>query len=228
MERKFIITIDGPSGAGKSTVSQLLAERLKYQYIDTGALYRVVALKVREENVDPENVKDISSLCNRLDVSFDQKNGELRVFLEGKDVSEEIRTPEMSLLASGVSAKKVVRDALLKIQRKLGDGGGIVVEGRDMGTVVFPEAEVKFFLNASLHIRGERRFRQYRDKGKVFDLGKIIREIKKRDLDDTKRALSPLRPADDAVEINSTKMNIEEVVETMLKIVQQRLLSSSK
>lgn len=228
MERKFIITIDGPSGAGKSTVSQLLAERLKYQYIDTGALYRVVALKVREENVDPENVKDISSLCNRLDVSFDQKNGELRVFLEGKDVSEEIRTPEMSLLASGVSAKKVVRDALLKIQRKLGDGGGIVVEGRDMGTVVFPEAEVKFFLNASLRIRGERRFRQYRDKGKVFDLGKIIQDIKKRDLDDTKRALSPLKPADDAIEIDSTKLNIEEVVETMLKIVQHRLLSSSK
>ena len=224
----MIITIDGPSGAGKSTVSQLLAEKLKYQYIDTGALYRVVALKVKEERVDPGNEVDISSLCNRLDVSFDQKNGKLGVFLEGKDVSEEIRTPEMSLLASGLSAKKVVRDALLRIQRKLGDGGGVVIEGRDMGTVVFPEAEVKFFLNASLNIRGERRFRQYRDKGKIFDLGKIVREIEKRDLDDTRRALSPLKPADDAIEIDSTKMNIEEVVETMLKIVQQRLLSSSK
>ena len=228
MERKLIITIDGPSGAGKSTISQLLAERLRYQYIDTGALYRVVALKVREENVDLENEEDISSLCDSLDVSFSQENGNLRVFLEGRDVSEEIRTPEMSLLASGVSAKKVVRDALHTIQRKLGDGGGIVIEGRDMGTVVFPEAEVKFFLNASLRIRGERRFRQYRDKGKVFDLGKIIQDIKKRDLDDTKRALSPLKPADDAIEIDSTKLNIEEVVETMLKIVQHRLLSSSK
>lgn len=228
MKRKLIITIDGPSGAGKSTVSQLLAEKLKYQYIDTGALYRVVALKVKQENLDPEDEDSLSSLCNRLDVSFGQKNGNLEFFLEGKDVSEEIRTPEMSLLASGVSAKKVVRDALLKIQRKLGDGGGIVVEGRDMGTVVFPEAEVKFFLNASLNIRGERRFKQYRDKGKVFDLDKIIREIEKRDSDDTRRALSPLKPADDAIEVDSTKMNLEEVVEAMFKIVQQRLPSSSK
>ena len=228
MKRKLIITIDGPSGAGKSTVSQLLAEKLKYQYIDTGALYRVVALKVKQENLDPEDEDGLSLLCNRLDVCFGKKNGKLGFFLEGKDVSEEIRTPEMSLLASGVSAKKVVRDALLKIQRKLGDGGGIVVEGRDMGTVVFPEAEVKFFLNASLNIRGERRFKQYRDKGKVFDLDKIIREIEKRDSDDTRRAPSPLKPADDAIEVDSTKMNLEEVVEAMLKIVQQRLPSSSK
>ena len=228
MKRKLIVTIDGPSGAGKSTVSQLLAERLKYQYIDTGALYRVVALKVKQENLDPEDEDGLSSLCNRLDVSSGQENGKLGFFLEGKDVSEEIRTPEMSLLASEVSAKKVVRDTLLKIQRKLGDGGGIVVEGRDMGTVVFPEAEVKFFLNASLNIRGERRFKQYRDKGKVFDLDKIIREIEKRDSDDTRRALSPLKPADDAIEVDSTKMNLEEVVEAMLKIVQQRLPSSSK
>lgn len=226
MKRKLIVTIDGPSGAGKSTVSQRLAERLDYQYIDTGALYRVVALKVKKENIDPENEEDLSSICNGLDVSFEQENGKLGIFLEGKDVSEEIRTPEMSLLASGVSAKNVVRNALLKIQRKLGDGGGIVIEGRDMGTVVFPEAEVKFFLNASLNVRGERRFEQYRDKGKVFDRNKIIREIEKRDLDDTKRALSPLKPADDAIKVDSTKMNIEEVVEAMLTIVQQRLSSS--
>ncbi len=228
MKRKLIITIDGPSGAGKSTVSQLLAERLLYQYIDTGALYRVVALKVKLEDIDPENEESLSSLCSRLDVYFDQKNGKLRVFLERKDVTEEIRTPEMSLLASRVSAKKVVRNALLEIQRKLGDGGGIVVEGRDMGTVVFPEAEVKFFLNASLKTRGERRFNQYLEKGKVFDLDKIVQEIEKRDLDDTKRALSPLKLADGAIKIDSTKMNIEEVVEAMLKIIQQRLPSSAK
>lgn len=226
MKRKLIVTIDGPSGAGKSTVSQLLAEKLNYQYIDTGALYRVVALKVKRENIDPKNEEELASLCNGLDVCFGQKNGQHRIFLEGTDVSEEIRTPEMSLLASGVSSKKVVRDALLHIQRRLGDGGGIVIEGRDMGTVVFPEAEVKFFLNASLNVRGERRFRQYRDKGNVFDLNKIVREIEKRDSDDTKRALSPLKPADDAIEINSTKMNIEEVVGAMLEIVQQRLSSS--
>ena len=227
MKRELIVTIDGPSGAGKSTVSQLLAERLKYKYIDTGALYRVVALKVKQEDIDPESEGDLSLLCSRLNISFDQKNGKLRVFLEGKDVTEKIRTPEMSLLASKVSAKKVVRSALLSIQRKLGDEGGIVVEGRDMGTVVFPEAEVKFFLKASLKTRGERRFNQYLEKGKVFDLDQIIREVEKRDLDDTRRALSPLKPADSAIEIDSTRKNIEEVVEEMLKVVQKHLSSPS-
>lgn len=228
MERKLIITIDGPSGAGKSTVSQLLAERLKYKYIDTGALYRVVALKVRQMNIGLENEEELYSLCSTLDVSFDQKNGQLRIFLEGKDVSEEIRTPEMSLLASKVSAKKVVRDALLVIQRKLGNEGGVVMEGRDMGTVVFPEAEVKFFLAASLKVRGKRRFKQYLEKGKVFDLNQITHEIEKRDLYDSKRALSPLKPNDGATVIDSTKMSIEEVVEEMLKVVQQHIPSSSK
>ena len=227
MKRKLIVTIDGPSGAGKSTVSQLLAEKLKYKYIDTGALYRVVALKVKQEDIDPESEGDLSLLCSRLNISFDQKNGKLRVFLEGKDVTEKIRTPEMSLLASKVSAKKVVRSALLSIQRKLGDEGGIVVEGRDMGTVVFPEAEVKFFLKASLKTRGERRFNQYLEKGKVFDLDQIIREVEKRDLDDTRRALSPLKPADSAIEIDSTRKSIEEVVEEMLTVVQKHLSSPS-
>jgi cytidylate kinase len=227
MKRELIVTIDGPSGAGKSTVSQLLAERLKYKYVDTGALYRIVALKVKQEDIDPESEGDLSLLCSRLNISFDQKNGKLRVFLEGKDVTEKIRTPEMSLLASKVSAKKVVRSALLGIQRKLGGEGGIVVEGRDMGTVVFPEAEVKFFLKASLKTRGERRFNQYLEKGKVFDLDQIIREVEKRDLDDTRRALSPLKPADSAIEIDSTRKSIEEVVKEMLKVVQKHLSSPS-
>jgi cytidylate kinase len=228
MLRKLVITIDGPSGAGKSTISQLLAERLNYIYVDTGALYRIVALKVKQEEIDPDNEKALSSICSRLDVSFKQQNGKLRVILEGKDVTEEIRTPEMSLLASRVSAKKVVRDALLGIQKKFGEDGGIVVEGRDMGTVVFPEAEVKFFLDASLETRGERRFKQYLEKGKKFDRNQIIREIEKRDLDDSKRVLSPLKPADGAIVIDSTKTGIEEVVAEMLKEIQQHLPNFSK
>ena len=226
--RKLVITIDGPSGAGKSTISQLLAERLNYIYVDTGALYRIVALKVKQEEIDPDNEKALSSICSRLDVSFKQQNGKLRVILEGKDVTEEIRTPEMSLLASRVSAKKVVRDALLGIQKKFGEDGGIVVEGRDMGTVVFPQAELKFFLDASLETRGERRFKQYLEKGKKFDRNQIIREIEKRDLDDSKRVLSPLKPADGAIVIDSTKTGIEEVVAEMLKEIQQHLPNFSK
>jgi len=228
MIRKLIITIDGPSGAGKSTVSQLLAERLKYKYIDTGALYRIVALKVKQMNIDPESEEELHSLCSRLDISFDQKDGELRIFLEGKDVTEEIRAPEMSLLASKISAKKVVRDALFDMQRKLGNEGGVVMEGRDMGTVVFPEAEIKFFLDASLEVRGKRRFKQYLEKGKVFSLNQITCEIEKRDLDDSKRALSPLKPTNGATVIDSTKMSVEEVVGEMLKVIQQHLPSSSK
>ena len=223
MLRKLVITIDGPSGAGKSTISQLLAERLNYIYVDTGALYRIVALKVKQEEIDPDNEEALYSICSGLDVSFKQQNGKLRVILEGRDVTEEIRTPEMSLLASRVSAKKVVRDALLGIQKKFGEDGGIVVEGRDMGTVVFPQAELKFFLDASLETRGERRFKQYLEKGKTFDRNQIIREIEKRDLDDSKRVLSPLKPADGAIVIDSTKTGIEEVVAEMLKEIQQHL-----
>jgi cytidylate kinase len=228
MMRKPIITIDGPSGAGKSTISKLLADRLSYTYIDTGALYRVVALKVQQTGSDPENVEQLHLLCSGLDIALDYKDGAIRVFLEGKDVTGAIRTPEMSLLASKVSAAKVVRNALLTTQRKLGKSGGVVVEGRDMGTVVFPEAEVKFFLDASLETRGKRRFEQYREGGKVFDRETITQEIAKRDRDDMKRALSPLKPADGAVTIDSTGMTIEEVVERMLQVVDQYLSPSSK
>ena len=228
MLRKLVITIDGPSGAGKSTISQLLAERLNYIYVDTGALYRIVALKVKQEEIDPDNEEALSSICSGLDVSFKQQNGKFRVILEGRDVTEEIRTPEMSLLASRVSAKKVVRDALLGIQKKFGEDGGIVVEGRDMGTVVFQQAELKFFLDASLETRGERRFKQYLEKGKKFDRNQIVREIEKRDLDDSKRVLSPLKPADGAIVIDSTKTGIEEVVAGMLKEIQQHLPNFSK
>lgn len=228
MMRKLVITIDGPSGAGKSTISQLLAERLGYTYVDTGALYRLVALKVKREGCDPADEKALSLLSSDLDVAFKQHDGIVRVFLEGSDVTEDIRTPEMSLLASQVSAQKVVRDALLGIQRRFGEDGGIVVEGRDMGSVVFPEAEVKFFLDASLETRCKRRDDQYRAKGKVFDPGTITQEIAQRDLNDTTRSLSPLKPADGAVVIDSTDISIEEVVGEMLKIIQQSLSPSSK
>jgi cytidylate kinase len=228
MMKRPVITIDGPSGAGKSTISKLLAEKFGYTYIDTGALYRVVALKVKQSGSGPENVEQLGLLCSGLDIALDYKDGAIRVFLEGRDVTEAIRTPEMSLLASKVSAEKIVRNALLALQRKLGEGGGVVVEGRDMGTVVFPEAEVKFFLDASLATRCKRRFEQYREEEKVFDREIITQEIAKRDRDDMKRALSPLKPADGAVKIDSTGMTIEEVVEEMVKVVLQYLSPSSK
>lgn len=228
MERKFIITIDGPSGAGKSTLSKLLAEKLNYTYVDSGALYRAVALKVQQEGADPDDDEALCRLCGTLAISFHRDNDRLTVLLDGKDVTDAIRAPEISMLASRVSAKKTVRDALLGVQRKLGEGGGIVVEGRDMGTAVFPDAEVKFFLDASLETRGTRRFHQYREQGKRYDVAGITRDIRKRDSDDSKRALSPLKPAHDAYMIDSTDMSIEEVVAEMLRTVAQRLSPSPK
>jgi len=228
MVEKLIITIDGPSGAGKSTVAHILAQKLNYKYIDTGALYRVVALKLKEGNINPESEEGLRTVCCRLDVSFSQRDGQIKVFSQGKDITEDIRAPEISLLASKVSAHKLVRDALLTVQRKLAQGGGVVVEGRDMGTVVFPRAEVKFFLDASLGVRGERRFKQYLEKGQVFDRSRITSEIEKRDAADSRRALAPLTPADDATVIDSTTIGIEEVVEAMVKVVSHRLPSSSK
>lgn len=228
MERKIIITIDGPAGAGKSTMSRLLAERLHYTYIDSGALYRAVALKVKEEGVDPDDDASLARLCRRLDISLEQHGERLSVMADGKDVTDAIRAPEMSMLASRVSAKKVVRDALLDMQRKWGDDGGIVVEGRDMGTVVFPHAPVKFFLDASPEARGRRRGEQYREQGRVYDMDAIRQDMEKRDGDDMNRALAPLKPADGAVMIDSTDMSIEEVVAEMLKAVLQYLSPASK
>lgn len=228
MTRKLVITIDGPSGAGKSTLSKLLAEHLGYTYIDSGALYRAVALKVQQAGVDPDDDAFLSRLCDNLSISFHQHQGRLRVMLDGADVSDAIRDPEISMLASRVSARKTVRDALLGVQRRLGEGGGVVVEGRDMGTVVFPGAEVKFFLDASLATRGKRRFHQYCAQGKRYDLNGITQDIEKRDGDDSRRALSPLKPAEDAHIIDSTDMSIEEVLAEMLKIVERHLSPSPK
>jgi cytidylate kinase len=228
MERKLVITIDGPSGAGKSTLSKLLAEKLDYAYIDSGALYRAVALKVQEQGADPDDDAALRGLCGNLAISFRRENDRLAVMLDGRDVTDAIRAPEISMLASRVSARKSVRDALLDVQRRLGEGGGIVVEGRDMGTVVFPDADVKFFLHASLETRGKRRFRQYRAQGRQYDIGTITRDIEQRDSDDSGRALSPLKPATDARMIDSTDMSIEEVVAEMLKTVHRHLSPSPK
>jgi cytidylate kinase len=228
MERKLVITIDGPSGAGKSTLGRLLAEELDYMYIDSGALYRAVALKARENGTDPDDDEALFRLCRNLAIAFHRESDRLTVMLDGKDVTDAIRAPEISMLASRVSARKTVRDGLMDVQRRLGEGGGIVVEGRDMGTVVFPDAEVKFFLHASLETRGERRCRQYREQGRRYDIGTITRDIEKRDCDDSRRALSPLKPAPDARMIDSTDMSIEEVVAEMLKTVARHLAPSPK
>ena len=223
--KKLTIAIDGPSGAGKSTVGKSLAKQLGYLYIDTGAMYRTVALKVKERSVDVRNEKALSHLASFLRVTFVSKGGETYVLCDGEDVTQEIRSPEISRLASDISARKVVREALVQKQREMGREGGVILEGRDIGTVVFPDADVKFYLDAEMKERGMRRFKELEEKGMKVDFEGTLEEVKKRDHNDMTRNLSPLRKAKDAWLIDSTHRPVEEIVKEMVRIVREKLES---
>jgi cytidylate kinase len=218
-----IITIDGPAGAGKSTVSKLLARRLNYFYLDTGAMYRAVALRAQREGVDPNDEGALEKLCQRLEISFQEDREGQRVICQGEDVTERIRDPEIGWLASTVSMKRPVREALVRMQRKIGSRRKIIAEGRDTGTVVFPRAKYKFFLSADPQERARRRCRELAARGLAANLKEIEREMKERDEQDSSRQLAPLRPAADARAINSTGLTPEEVVERMLEIIREDL-----
>ena len=220
--RNLLITIDGPAGAGKTTVSRLLAGRLGYRYIDTGALYRGVAVAARRRTVDPQDDAALGRLLEGIDLNFLPGEGGQRLTVGGEDITEDIRTPEISMLASAVSARPVVRAYLLKVQRELGRQKGAVFEGRDMGTVVFPEAEVKFFLSASESTRALRRFAEIQAKTGA-SLEEVERDMRRRDEQDSTRALAPLAPAPDAIRIDSTGLGIDQVVDLMVANIQARL-----
>ena len=227
VEKQNIITIDGPSGAGKSTISKLLAARLYYTYLDTGAMYRVVGLLVERTGLDLQAANSREKLVQLLD-SIDlklapgQENQETRAFLNGEDVSETIRTPEMAMVASRVSAEPEVRKKLSDMQRVMGSQRATVAEGRDMGTVVFPDAKYKFFLDATPEERALRRQKQLLEKGQKVEYEEILSQIRKRDQDDSSRSLAPLKPAADAIVIDSSEMSIEEVVSFMLAVIEKR------
>ena len=212
----FIIAIDGPSGAGKSTVARLLALRLGYLYIDTGAMYRSLGWKAKQERIDPADEKSLADLCARTEVTIKKDNNDPRFYVDGLDVTGEIRTPDMGMMASLVSKSPAVRSRLLTLQRALGKNGGVVMDGRDIGTVVFPGADLKFFLEATAEERGKRRYRELKDKGMDVDLARITEEIRTRDEQDRGRALAPLRKADDALLIDSSRLSIDEVIDRML------------
>lgn len=219
---QLIIAIDGPSGAGKSTLSKLLAQRLGYIHLDTGAMYRCVALAAMTQGVDPSEQERLGQLANELKIEFVHTDTGDLVFLDGKDVSSAIRTPEVSLLTSNISAAPQVRYALVVLQRRLGESGGVVLEGRDIGTVVFPQAQVKFFLSATAEARGARRYKELIAKGIKVTLSQTIKEVIARDLADTEREHAPLLQATDAVVIDSTDLDIQQVLEAMTAIVEMR------
>jgi len=226
-EQKNIITIDGPSGAGKSTISKLLAARLHYTYLDTGAMYRVVGLQVERAGLDLEAEgarEDLVQLLAGLDMTLapGEEGKDTRAFLNGEDVSDAIRKPEMAMVASRVSARAEVRKKLTERQRTIGKNGAIVAEGRDMGTIVFPDAIHKFFLDASPEERAQRRQKQLAENGQKVEFQEILAQIQKRDRDDSGRSLAPLQPAEDAIIIESSEMSIDEVVSFMLAAINKK------
>lgn len=222
----IIIAIDGPSGAGKSTVARLLAERLGYLQVDTGAMYRAAALLISRAGIDPADHSALEEFCRKLDISLKYNDGHQTVIANGMDVTDQIRTPEMSLLTSRISSLKPVRDALLKSQRQMGNGGGVVLEGRDIGTVVFPDAELKFYLSASAEERGRRRCEELSGNGEQVTLNETIADVIKRDRQDSDRDIAPLRQAEDAIAIDSSHLSVEDVIDRMVHLYREKINST--
>lgn len=222
------MTIDGPAGAGKSTVCKRLARALGYRLLDTGAIYRAVALEAQRRGVPWDDGARCAEIAKALDIDFQFDGDVNKVFLAGADVSTAIRTPEISQAASKVSALPEVRAALLGLQRRLGDRGGIIAEGRDVGTVVFPDAEAKFFLTASIDVRARRRQAELAGNGRQVPLDEVAREVQERDSRDSTRAAAPLKQADDAVLVDSSELGIDAVVARMEEVVRSRATASGR
>lgn len=236
MKRGPVIAIDGPAGSGKSTLARLLAEKLRFRYIDTGAMYRAVALRAYELGIDIEDEDSLKDLCSKINLWFTPSLSPLpqgkrekgegasnKIFIDNEDYSEKIRTPFVSRLSSKVSSQKAVRDAMVRLQRLLAAKGSVIMEGRDIGTVVFPDADVKFYIDASPEVRGRRRYAELKEKGENVSLDTIIAEEKARDQRDSTREHAPLKKADDAVLIDTSKMELQDVLAKMLKIVKEKL-----
>lgn len=217
--KEFIVTVDGPAGSGKSTIAKIIAKKYGFTYLDTGAMYRMIALYALENSIDLQDSKAIETMLKntKLDIVGNQ------FFLNGKDVSDEIRTPRVSAIVSLVSAIKEVRVKLVDLQREISKGKSVILDGRDIGTVVFPSGDVKIYLVASPEERAKRRLKEYEEKGVEADYESVLASIKERDFIDSTRKESPLKKAEDAHEIDSSTMSIDEVVEVISKYIDEKI-----
>jgi cytidylate kinase len=225
--RKLVIAIDGPVGSGKSTVARRVAEMLGYTYIDSGAMYRAVALKALRRNIPLESAEKLEALASETRIDLRAQDGQQRVVLDGEDVTAAIRTPEVSQAASKCAVVPGVRHVLVAEQRRAGQQGGVVMEGRDIGSVVFPDAELKIFLTASDEVRAQRRWREHQQKGDKIDLAKTLEEIHERDRRDAGREHSPLVRAEGAVFVDSTAMEAEEVARLIAMLAREQMREPS-
>jgi len=229
MSARLTIAIDGPAGSGKSTVARRTAALLGYLYLDSGAMYRAVALKALERKIPLENEAELEALTRETRIELAAPTGDQeaaglknRVFLDGREVTQEIRTAEVAQAASRLATIAGVREVLVAEQQRAGQGGGVVMEGRDIGTVVFPEAELKIFLEASAETRAQRRWNEHREKGENFTLLEVLQEVRERDKRDRERKVSPLKRAADAVLLDNTAMGIEETARLIVFLARER------
>ena len=219
MMKKISIAIDGPSAAGKSSIAKIVAKKLGYVYIDTGAMYRFVGYYCLQNNIDLNNETAVSAILKNIKITMDSNN---RVYLNEHDVSDQIRQDEVSMSASLVSSYQDVREFLVKQQRKMSNVGGVILDGRDIGTVVLPDAKLKIYQNASVETRAKRRFLENKKRGLSADLETIKKDIEQRDYQDMNRKISPLKKADDAIVLDTSNLSIDEVVNEVLKLAKQR------
>ena len=217
------IAIDGPSGAGKSTFAKLLAKEMSLVYVDTGALYRSIGLYVRRNEADPKNPDEVIPLLSDISLELRYSEAGQRVILNGEDVSDDIRTPEISMYASAVSAIPDVRKFLLKIQRDMVERGDVVMDGRDIGTVIMPDADVKFFMVATPEVRAKRRYEELTEKGVSCNYDDILADIIERDKNDSGRDIAPAIPAEDAIHFDNSDMGIDETLAKMVEIINEKV-----
>ncbi|MDE7260804.1 MAG: (d)CMP kinase [Oscillospiraceae bacterium] len=221
--RHISVTIDGPSGAGKSTLSRAAARELGFVYVDTGAIYRTVACYALRRGVDPQDSQAMERLLPEIKITMEYDDeGLQRMYLNGEDLTDQIRTQEVSMAASKVSVHPAVRSFLLNMQREMARRHSVIMDGRDIGTVVLPQADVKIFLTASSEARARRRWKELQEKGVAKDFQQLLRETEERDAADRNRAAAPLRPAEDAVELDTTALSFEESQQSILKIIRER------